>query len=164
MEKAYNRVEWNFVLKILERFGFSSFWVNWIRQCILTSSFSILINGSPFGRIYPFRGLRQGDPISSYLFTLCSEILSRLLLQEESHGCLQGIQMGRNAPRISHLLFADDLLLFAKATLREASTLNDCLEKYMAWLGQKVNKSKSSVHLLRILEGRLSCPFWTNWL
>lgn len=53
MEKAYDRVEWDFVLKILEMFGFSPVWIKWVQQCISTSSFSIFINGSPFGRIYP---------------------------------------------------------------------------------------------------------------
>ena len=81
-----------------------------------------------------------------YLFILCSEVLSRLLLREERRGSLKGIQMGRNAPSIIHLLFADDLLLFAKATLSEATILNDCLDKYMALSRQKVNKAKSSVH------------------
>lgn len=132
MEKAYDRVEWSFVLKVLEKFGFSSVWETWVKQCISTSSISILINGSPYGRLYPSRGLHQGDPISPYLFILCSKVLSRLLLREERRGCLKGIQMVRNAPSISHLLFAYNLLLFSKATPWEAISLNACLDKYMA--------------------------------
>lgn len=106
MEKAYDRVEWSFVLKVLEQFGFSSVWVNWVKQCISTLSFSILLNGSPFGCIYPSKGLRQGNPLFPYLFILCSKVLSQLLLREERRGGLKGIQMGRNTPSISHLLFA----------------------------------------------------------
>lgn len=121
-----------FVLKILEKFGFSFVWINWMKQCISTSSLSILINGSPFGCFQPSRGFRQGDPLSPYLFILCSEVVSKLLIREEHRKRLKGIKLGHHAPTISHLLFADNLLLFARATTLEATTLNDCLEKYMS--------------------------------
>lgn len=126
-------------LKILEHFRFSPVWVNWVQQCISTSSLSIIIIGSPFGKFQPSWGLHQGYPLSPYLFILCSEVLSRLLLSEEHKGHLKGIQLGRTAPCITHLLFADDLLLFAKASIYKAATLNDCFDKYMAWSRQKVN-------------------------
>lgn len=78
-------IGWNgaFVLKVFEMFGFSLIWLNWIKQCISIASFLILINGSPFGHFLPSRGLRQGDLISLYLFIMCSEVFSRLLLREE---------------------------------------------------------------------------------
>jgi hypothetical protein len=146
MEKAFDRMEWNFLLAIMEKLGFSPIWINWIRVCISSSSFSILINGSPFGLFSPSRGLRQGDPLSPFLFILGSEVLSRLLQKEESVGALKGLKIARNCPAISHLLFADDLLIFGKATLSEASCINRCINKYTAWSGQAINPGKSSVH------------------
>ncbi|KAB1226409.1 hypothetical protein CJ030_MR1G029182 [Morella rubra] len=154
MEKAYDRVEWCFVLKVFELFGFSRKWINWIAQCISTSYFSILLNGSPFGNFCPTRGIRQGDPLSPALFILCSEVLSRLFSREESLGRLKSIKVGRDAPSISHLLFAYDLLLFGKATLQEATILDECLGKYMAWSKQKVNREKSSVHFSKNFRGQ----------
>jgi hypothetical protein len=80
MEKAFDRMEWTFILAILSKLGFHSTWINWIRMCITSPSFSILLNGSPYGTFIPERGLRQRDPFSPFLFILGSEVLSRLLL------------------------------------------------------------------------------------
>lgn len=59
---------------------------------------------------------------------------------------------------MTHLLFADDLLLFTKATVYEATMLDDCLTKYMAWSGQKLNKDKSSVHFSKNFRGSVIIP------
>jgi hypothetical protein len=104
-----------------------------------------LLNGSPFGHCTPERGLRQGDPLSPFLFILGTEVLSRLLLQEESIGSLKGLRIARGCAPINHLLFADDLLLFGKASLSEAASLRSCLDKYCSWSGQSINASKSSI-------------------
>jgi hypothetical protein len=102
---------------------------------LLPSSFSILINGSPFGMISPARGLRQGDPLSPFLFILGSEVFSRLMFQEASLGPLKGLKISRNNQTIHHLLFVDDLLIFGQATLIEAGSINSCLAKYYSWSG-----------------------------
>lgn len=78
MEKAFNRTEWNFLFSILSKLGFHSKWINWFRTYITSTSFSILINGSPFRFFNPARDLRQGDRLSPFLFILGSEVLSRL--------------------------------------------------------------------------------------
>jgi hypothetical protein len=95
MEKAFDFMEWSFLLKILELLGFQPTWIKWISQCITTSSFSILLDGTPFGKLFPSKGLRQGDSLSPFLFILSSEILSRLLLREENLGSLHGIKIAR---------------------------------------------------------------------
>ncbi|XP_059450878.1 uncharacterized protein LOC132181647 [Corylus avellana] len=145
MEKAFDKMEWDFILSVMKKLGFHSSWINWIRLCISSSSFSILINGSPFGQFSPKRGLRQGDPLSPFLFILGTEVLSRLLFREETLGNIKGLKISRNTPAIHHLLFADDLLIFGKATLKEANTICSCLKKYCLWSGQSINNGKSSI-------------------
>lgn len=136
MENAYDRVEWSIRLQILENSGFNSKWISWIKICLSTSRFSAILNEAPSGDFSPSRGLRQSDPISPFLFIMCSEVLSRLLLKSKSDGQLRGIKVGRGAPIMSHLLFADDLLIFARAKRQDATAITACLDKYMSWFGQ----------------------------
>jgi hypothetical protein len=121
-------------------------WIDWIRICITSPSFSILINGSPYGLFCPERGLRRGDPLSPFLFILGIEVISHLLFRSESQDLLKGIKIAKNCSLISHLLFADDLILFAMATSSEANILRSVLNCYCSWSGQAINDSKSSIH------------------
>jgi hypothetical protein len=138
-------MEWSFLLAVLAKLGFSSTWVSWISTCISTPSFSILLNGSPLGFISPGRGLRQGDPLSPFHFILGSKVFSRLMFKEETNGSLQGLQIVRNCTTIHHLLFADDLIIFGKATVTVVASIKACLDKYCRWSRQLVNASKSSI-------------------
>lgn len=158
MKKACDIVEWAFIIKILEKLGFHPVWVNWVKICISSSHFSIMLNGRPFGCFSPSRGLRQGNPLSPLLFLLCSEVLSRLLLREEAAGHLQGLKIGRAAPVVSHFLFADDLLLFRRANLSNVIAMDIGLEKYINGLGQKVNWGKSSIHFSKNFSGAAIMP------
>jgi hypothetical protein len=140
MEKAFDRMEWSFILSILHKLGFNDKWINWIRLCITTTSFSVLLNGSPFGHFRPSQGLRQGDPLSPFLFIIGTEALSRLL-----HHRLKGYCVSRDSMAINHLLFADDLVIFTSATSFEASMIKTCLDKYSIWSGQSINICKSNI-------------------
>ena len=114
-------------------------------MCVSMVSFSVLINGEPKGRIVPTRGLRQGDPISPYLFLLCAEGLSAMLRKVENWGILRGIVVCRQAPLVSHLLFADDCIVFGKASKEEGSRLLKILEVYEKKSRQKLNREKTSL-------------------
>jgi hypothetical protein len=140
MEKAFDRMEWSFILSILHKLGFNDKWINWIRLCITTTSFSVLLNGSPFGHFRPSQGLRQGDPLSPFLFIIGTEALSRLL-----HHRLKGYCVSRDSMAINHLLFADDLVIFTSATSSEASMIKTCLDKHSIWSGQSINICKSNI-------------------
>ena len=114
-------------------------------MCISTVSYSVLINGEAKGNIIPTLGLRQGDPISPYLFLLCGEGLSAMLRKEEEQGKIQGISVSRGAPRISHPFFADDSIVFCRASVEEGRRILQVLEDYEAKSGQKLNKDKTSL-------------------
>lgn len=90
MSKAYDRLEWSFLRDVLNQFGFHPTWVHWVMECVRSVSYSFLINGSAQGRVIPSRGIRQGDPLSPYLFILCSEVLSGLCLKAQTQGKMQG--------------------------------------------------------------------------
>jgi hypothetical protein len=149
MEKAFDSMEWDFLLKILPLLGFNSMGIYWIRQCITTSCFSILLDGAPFGKFFHSQGLRESDPLSPFLFILGSEILSRLILREDDLGSLHGIKMARRSPSISHLLFADDVLMLSRANAREDQSILNCLTSYFNWSGQCINVAKSAVFYSR---------------
>jgi hypothetical protein len=139
MSKAYDRVEWDFLEAVMLRLGFSPWWVHLIMACVSSVTYAILINGQPVGHIRPSRGIRQGDPLSPYLFLLCAEALSSLLQQAERTGSITSIPTSKMGPRISHLFFADDSLLFCKANSVEWRRLIKILGKYESAYGQQLN-------------------------
>ncbi|CAH9135001.1 unnamed protein product, partial [Cuscuta epithymum] len=145
MSKAYDRIEWNFLEAVLARLGFDGRWVSMIMQSVKTVTYSIPFDGSELGPVIPHRGLRQGDPLSPYLFILVAEGLSARLRQEEAAGRLHGVCVARGAPRISHLLFADDCFLFFKASHDECSIVKTVLEDYEVASGQVINYNKSTI-------------------
>ncbi|KAG7581014.1 Reverse transcriptase zinc-binding domain [Arabidopsis suecica] len=145
MSKAYDRVEWSFLRALMLKMGFAQRWVDWIICCISSVSYKVLINGSPRGIIRPSRGIRQGDPISPFLFILCTEALVAKLKDAEWNGRIQGLQISRASPSTSHLLFADDSLFFCKADPTQGREIIDILRTYGEASGQQLNTAKSSV-------------------
>lgn len=127
------------------KMGFSSWWVTLVLQCVSTVGYSIVHGDHELGPIYPSRGLRQGDPLSPYLFIICAEGLSSLLRRFEAQKKIQGVKIYRKAPTLSHMFFADDSYLFCKATLTESEGVLEQLRTYEMTSGQQVNKEKSSI-------------------
>ncbi|KAG7543468.1 Reverse transcriptase domain [Arabidopsis thaliana x Arabidopsis arenosa] len=145
ISKAYDRVEWNFLERVMKQMGFDQRWVKWIMECVKTVSYEVLINGSPYGHILPTRGLRQGDPLSPYLFLFCAEVLSHMLRKAEQDRQIHGIKLSQDCPSISHLLFADDSLFFCRSTNANCEHLARIFKTYEDASGQKINYAKSSV-------------------
>ena len=127
------------------KMGFSPQWVKLIMGCISTVTYRVKVNGVLTKEIQPTRGLRQGDPLSPYLFLLCAEGFSSMLNVAEEAERLQGITICANAPSITHLLFVDDALLLLKANQENATYLQYVLQVYEACSGQTISKDKSSV-------------------
>ena len=119
MSKAYDRVEWSFLRVVMIKMGFNDRWVALVIECITLVTYSLLINREPLGDIKPSRGIRQGDPLSPYLFLLCSEGLHRMIQKATERGEIQGVSIYRNGPKLTHLFFADDSLLFCRATTHD---------------------------------------------
>lgn len=149
LAKAYDRVEWGVLAIIFRQLGFQDRFIKLIHECISTFHFSILLNWSPFGYFTAERGIRQGDPMSLALFTMFSDVLSRLLARSEAAGKLHGVKVSCISPTISHFMYADDLVSYCRATEAEAHEVHLCLQTYCQWTGQAINWGKSTVHFSR---------------
>ncbi|RVW27814.1 putative mitochondrial protein [Vitis vinifera] len=128
--------------------GFADKWAAWIRWCISTTSFSVLVNGTPSGFFHSSRGWRQGDPLSPYLFVIGMEALCTLINKAVSGGFLSGCRIrGRvgDEVQITHLLFANDTLVFCEATTEQMSSLCWILMWFKAISGLKINLDKRKI-------------------
>nr|XP_023887252.1 uncharacterized protein LOC111999356 [Quercus suber] len=105
----------------------------------------VKINGQPCGKLHPTRGLRQGDPLSPYLFLICAEGLSALLHNAVQWKKLKGVAASARGPKVSHLFFADDSIIFGQATREDAAEIQRLLQVYEASSGQQLNRNKTSL-------------------
>ncbi|XP_074288362.1 uncharacterized protein LOC141613522 [Silene latifolia] len=138
-------MDWNFIEGTLSILGLPRKVIDLIMQCISTVSYEVLINGIPSSSIKPSCGLRQGDPLSPYIFVLCTEMLSLNLLKAEEDGNLRGTSVCRNSLPLSHLLFADDSIFFVEGHEKSCQVLFSILEKYCRASGQAINHDKSAL-------------------
>ena len=130
MSKAYDRVEWKFLELMMKRMGFADNWVALVMECVSTVSYSILINGEPSSIIHPARGLKQGDPLSPFLFFFCTEGLHSLIQHAAASGHIRGVSICKKGPRLTHLFFANDSLLFCRASIAECHKIHALLGSY----------------------------------
>ncbi|KAL0292616.1 UNVERIFIED_CONTAM: hypothetical protein Scaly_2582300 [Sesamum calycinum] len=145
LQKAYDMVDWGYLLAVLRLFGFPDKFISWVEQCITTASFSISLNGENHGFFNSGRGLRQGDPISPYLFVLIMEsfhllIRSKITAEPNFHYHWRCKELS-----IVNLCFADDLLLFCRADPHSVSVLKEVLETFKEMSGLQANAQKSLI-------------------
>jgi hypothetical protein len=149
LSKAYDRVEWSFLEAVMFKLGFAPAWIKMVMACVKTVNYSVVVNANVVGNIFPSRGLRQGDPISPYLFIICAEVFSSLSQNAQMNGFISGVPTSKKGPKITHLFFADDSLVFCKANRVEWRRLLNIIATYERGSGQKINLLKTAVFFSR---------------
>jgi ribonuclease HI len=153
--KAFDTLDWNFLLKVLKTFGFNDIFCNWIHVILKSAFLSISINGKSHGYFNCTRGVRQGDPLSPLLFCLAEDVLSRSISKLVSQGSLQLIKGTRKVSVPSHSFYADDLMIYCKGQLSGLRALNDLFAKYASESGQCISHAKSTIYSGSITPRRL---------
>lgn len=148
-------VDWGFLNVMMEHFNFSPVWRRWVMECITTASASVLVNGSPSGEFKLERGLRQGDPLSPFLFLIVAEGLSILMNKAAELELFRGAIIRRNNIHVSHLQFADDTLLMGEESVENARTMKRILRNMELISGLKVNFEKCCVYGVNVPLDRL---------
>ena len=153
-EKAYNLVRWDFLLFVLSKMSFGVKWRGWIEECISIVKLSILINHSPMKEFRMRRGLRQGDPLSPFLFNIVAEGLSLLIHKAEERNLISGFPISRASFSVSHLQYTNDTLLFCKADLSQILVFKRILRCFEMISGLSINLAKSVIAGCNISEER----------
>lgn len=154
--KAFDTLDSAFLLRVLKGFGFCDTFCNWINSILLSVRLSVSINGRIHGFFRCSSGVRQGDPLSPLLFCLAKEVISRSLTEMVREGKLKLIHGTRKINIPSHILYADDMMIFCKGTNSNIKALKDVYLKYVESSGQMENPQKSSIYAGSITSHRLS--------
>ena len=149
-EKAYDSVRWSFLFDMLNRLGFHDKWISWVKGCLVSSSVSVLVNGSPTEEFKPHRGLRQGDPMAPFLFLVVAEGLAGLVRQALRTDVLRGLKVGRNSVECCLLQFADDTLFMCEDSFDSIFAIKAILRCYEIVSGLKVNFHKSKLTGIKV--------------
>lgn len=145
LQKAYDRISWDFIRDTLHEFKLNDSWVKLIMNCVTNNQSSILWHGEIIEGIHNKRGLRQRDPLPPYLFVFCMERLSNMIISKVKQQTWKGIKASSNSPELSHLFFIDDLILFAKADQSNCETIIEVLNEFCVIYAQKINYLKSKL-------------------
>ncbi|KAJ0895798.1 putative RNA-directed DNA polymerase [Helianthus annuus] len=145
IEKAYDSLNWVFLRSIMGQMGFPSKWLDWVMETVTTAKASVLVNGSPTQEFVCHRGLRQGDPLSPFLFVMAMEALTRVVKKAVSTGLIHGIQCTSKGPMLSHFLYADDAIFLGEWSETNVRNINRIMRCFYLASGLKVNLNKSSL-------------------
>ena len=160
-EKAYDRVNWEFIREVLTRKGFESGFVHRIMHLVSGGQTAVSINGEVGNFFRNKRGLRQGDPLSPYLFLFVAEALSLLLKDACEKDALKEFHVNRQAPGISHPLFADDSLLFFRGSIDQALIIKNILSTYEGGTGQLLSLISVRLNLAKSVVWKIRWPRWS---
>ncbi|KAG5527030.1 hypothetical protein RHGRI_028084 [Rhododendron griersonianum] len=155
LSKAYDRVCWDFLFRVMEKMGFDGRWIDWVKQCVCSVKYSITVNGGQVCSVSPSRGLRQGDPLSPYLFLIVADVFSILMQKAVANKSIGGIRMKKRGPVVSHLLFADDSLIFLDAVPQSCLNFMDLVACFSEASGLSLNIQKSSLFFSPNIEDSL---------
>lgn len=144
-EKAFDTVNWEFLMATMRRMNFAEEWIKWIKAILESARVSILVNGAPTREFSPGRGLRQGDPLSPLLYNLVGEVLSSMLKEAACNGIFRGIQMKNTAQQLTHLQFADDTIIFVEDSVESIEGVKKVLQCFQLISGLKINFEKSEI-------------------
>ncbi|XP_061993341.1 uncharacterized protein LOC133711201 [Rosa rugosa] len=153
ISKAFDTLDWNFLLRVLRAFGFDATFVNYIHTILQSAYISVSVNGQVNGYFTCSRGVRQGDPLSPLLFCLAEEVLSRGLSSLVNRRKIRTIAAPSSVSPPSHVLFADDIMVFLQGKPSHLRNLMSFMDEYAVNSGQVVNKAKSN-----LLLGRYALP------
>ena len=145
MENAFDRVKLSFVYSVLHSFGFRPAFINLIKACTNKPWIAPLVNGRPTNFFQATRGLRQGCPLSPFLYILMVDSLSRKLTSGKNNGITLGITSAVGVEAINHALFTNDTLLLGGASLKMARAFSEIMHQFCIISGELINKSKSVV-------------------
>ncbi|XP_035831848.1 uncharacterized protein LOC118480940 [Helianthus annuus] len=145
IRKAYDSVNWAFLDSIMIQMNFPSRWRAWVMATLRSAKASVLVNGSPTREFEYTHGLRQGDPLSPFLFVMAMEALSGIMKAAESTGLFKGIKVTNDGPYLSHLIYADDVMFVGEWSLSNINNLRRMLRCFYLVSGLKVNLAKCSI-------------------
>ncbi|KAJ4778130.1 RNA-directed DNA polymerase (reverse transcriptase)-related family protein [Rhynchospora pubera] len=142
LTKAFDLMSWKYVKQVLQQFAFPQPFIDLLMACVTSPTYTLLINGSGSGSITPTRGLRQGCPLSPYLFILAMEPMALMFKNGLSKGTISGIKLAPFAPHLTTTLYADDLMVMGQANPIEIEQYLCILTKFAAMSGQTINPIK----------------------
>ena len=146
-QKAYDTIDWGFIRLVMQLFGFPQKFIELIMICVTSPKFSIAINGEIHDLFSSGRGIRQGDLMSPYLFTLVMEIFIGILNERFRTPSFKFFWRCKPT-RLTRLFFANDIILFSEANVASTTLMRDGLQVFSSWLGLKSNHSKSEIFFL----------------
>ena len=143
--QARDKLSWSYIRAILKTYGFDHNWIKWVMVLVTTDDCSILLNGAPSKTFKPSRGLRQGDPLSPFLFILTMEGLGKAIRAAKEEGRIQGFRLTHGGDTMTHQQFVDDTMLQGTPTVKEAKAFKQILSEFARAAGTELSLNKSKI-------------------